>query len=278
MMTKRLTKSAAEGFTLIEILVTIAIIVLLVAIVIPSVRHVQKVVGHGRSQGIINLLDGACQMYFQDFKVYPDSTPMIDPDPAKCYGGKKMYGRHRLVVALTGYLTAADAPSGRGDGANGYGFRVPVSPGSATFGKIVYGPYNGAEKLAMKADESSFDEPLAFFDTFGYPIFYYRFDEANKRYNAADNADVADDARCKSVPNNHMFKDEGIPNANPMRARNASGTYDRSFYECLDNTSVPEKYFQQTFLLMSAGPDRSFTAWQADHETDDITNFLPGAK
>ncbi len=220
----RKSKSKLPGFTLIEVLVVVVIIVLLITLLVPSLRQFQKQVSRGRSQAIINLIDGACKTYYQDFKEYPLSTP----DGA-------WYGRHRLVEWLTGYLPATATAPNRSDGADGYGFRVPG-------GKMVYGPYNGTEKL-----QTTKSQPYAFVDTFGNEIFYYqcRFDDDAKKYMyyASDNNDAT--------------------NA-PLQGG----------YETTDGTQL----FQTTFLLMSAGADKEFSAWRDNNSTDDVTNFFPGAK
>lgn len=223
----RKSKSKLPGFTLIEVLVVVVIIVLLITLLVPSLRQFQKQVSRGRSQAIINLIDGACKMHYQDFKEYPDSKP-ITPS------GTTWYGRHRLVEWLTGYLPATAAAPDVSDGQDGYGFRAG--------GKIVYGPYNGTEKL-----QTTKSQPYAFVDTFGNEIFYYqcRFDDDAKKYMyyASDNNDAT------KAP--------------------LLGSYE---------TNADSQLFQTTFLLMSAGADKEFSAWRDNNSTDDVTNFFPGAK
>jgi len=224
----RKSKSKLPGFTLIEVLVVVVIIVLLITLLVPSLRQFQKQVSRGRSQAIINLIDGACKMHYQDFKEYPDSKPIT-------LSGTTWYGRHRLVQALTGYLPRND------DGQDGYGFRTKDNP-SARWNTVAYGPYNGTEKL-----QTTKSQPYAFVDTFGNEIFYYqcRFDDSTKKYMyyAGDNSDAA-------------------------KAPLQGG------YETTDGTQL----FQTTFLLMSAGADKEFSAWRDNNSTDDVTNFFPGAK
>ena len=222
------SKSKLPGFTLIEVLVVVAIIALLLTLFVPSLRQFQNQISRGRSQAIINLIDGACKMYYQDFKAYPDSTPIN-------YGATKWYGRHRLVQALTGYLPRNE------DGQDGYGFRTQDNS-SSRWNTVVYGPYNGAEKLQVKHLPADTD-PYVFLDTFGNQIFYYRYDETAKKYQPGDNSDAA---KAPSL-----------------------GSYE---------TNKESQLFQTTFLLMSAGADKEFTAWRDNNSTDDVTNFFPGAK
>lgn len=224
----RKSKSKLPGFTLIEVLVVVVIIVLLITLLVPSLRQFQKQVSRGRSQAIINLIDGACKTYYQDFKEYPDSKPIT-------LSGTTWYGRHRLVQALTGYLPRND------DGQDGYGFRTKDNP-SARWNTVAYGPYNGAEKLQVKNLPTDTD-PYVFLDTFGNQIFYYRYDETAKKYQADHNNDAT---KAPSL-----------------------GSYE---------TNADSQLFQTTFLLMSAGADKEFTAWRDNNSTDDVTNFFPGAK
>ncbi len=100
-----------------------------------------------------------------------------------------------------------------------------------------YGPYIGVEKI----DREQFGNPDQggpyFVDSFKNRIFYYAY--ANDTYTDTDNP-------------------EGPLTDNPDYPRDASGMY-----------------YNHDFLLMTAGPDGTFSSFTDDLRTDDITNFLP---
>ncbi len=100
-----------------------------------------------------------------------------------------------------------------------------------------FGPYNGAEGV----DTAQFNDPAQggpyFVDSFKNPIYYYVC--VNDTYVATDNAD-------------------GPLAADPGYARDAG-----------------DVYYTLDFILMTAGPDGTFSSLTDDLRTDDITNFLP---
>lgn len=214
------------GFTLVELLVVISILMLLVGLLVPSIHRFRVLAKRGQSMGTISLLDTACNLYRDDHGEFPDSTPAA-------IGGFAMEGRHRLVECLVGYLPLA------ADGADGNGFRVPG-------GKKLYGPYNGAEKVKSMQDAGVTPSVPVFIDSFGNPIYYYKFN--GTQYQSADNTGL------------------GAPPVGPETSLN---------YATYQGATTP-KYFQKSFLLMSAGADGVFTPYNSASTTDDVTNFLRG--
>lgn len=172
----------ARGFTLVEMLIVIGIIVLLIGIVAPAVSGVLKSSKIASSRAAINLLDSACRQYAADFN---------DAFPASRYpdtGVIQWYGAEWLVECLTGYVRSSESGAitdrTTDDGKNGFGFRL------AQRGKV-YGPYNGAENVKMESDATT-NPKLAgghgvpvFVDRFGNPILYFRY--TGTTYNTTDN-------------------------------------------------------------------------------------------
>ncbi len=174
---ERTNPQFAIGFTLVELLVVVGIIALLAGILLPSLNRFAILRDKAKTQSAINLIDGACRHYFNDFEDYP-------PSHDDAYGG--WTGSELLVLFLTGYGpdTGSDGVPGADifsdDGVDGYGFRV-VQRGD------VHGPYGGAEKLAVRSDPRP--EFVDTFGVFGNPILYYRWDSDDSEYKSGHNTD-----------------------------------------------------------------------------------------
>ncbi len=166
------------GFTLVELLVVISIIALLVGMLLPTLNRFYLAAAKAKTRAAINLIDGACQYYFNDFKDYPPSNDNTT------YGG--WTGSELLVLFLTGYAgdpTSNGAPDGNldvDDGVEGFGFRL------ARRGNV-YGPYNGAEKLSVHKGGNDRPEFVDTFDKPGKPILYYRWDSGDSEYKSGHN-------------------------------------------------------------------------------------------
>src|SRR5580704_241934 len=60
-----------QGFTLVELLVVIGIIVILIAILLPVVSKVRTEAYSANTLNTIQQLSSACERYYQDFGAYP---------------------------------------------------------------------------------------------------------------------------------------------------------------------------------------------------------------
>jgi type II secretory pathway pseudopilin PulG len=132
------------GFTLVEMLVVISILMLLIGVAIPAFTGVVKQVHKSQSQAIINQIDGAIRLFQTDHSSSPNS-PGSDPTglPNGSYtdtNGHVWYGCQAIVLYLTGYHNASGV-YGAND-SNAFGWRT--SRNSQT-----YGPYNDTEKLKV---------------------------------------------------------------------------------------------------------------------------------
>lgn len=163
----RASRKRRYAFTLVELLVVVGIIALLAGIVLPSLKQFIIRSNKAKTQSAINLIDGACRYYFNDFDAYP-------PSKDDTYSG--WTGSQLIVLFLTGYgpdptnngIPGADLASD--DGVEGYGFRL------AQRGEV-YGPYNNTEKLDVRRDPRP--EFVDTFGTAGNPILYYRWTGSN---------------------------------------------------------------------------------------------------
>lgn len=136
-------RGLARGMTLVELMVVIAIVVVLLAALLPSMFQMQKYGRTAATRATVRMLSDACETYMRDFKEYPDSTPTPD-----------MQGRHRLVQSLRGYRDD--------DGQTGDGWR----PGKR-------GQLYDANYFAINEAPLSDSSPYAFLDAFGNQIVYY---------------------------------------------------------------------------------------------------------
>lgn len=163
-----------------DLLLGLLALVLVLAVTIPFVRRMQVICVYPSPLWTINLIDGACQLYWNDFD---EQYPLSDPKT----NGTGLEGRYNVVQAVLGYQT--DGNGEIDDGLAGPGIRV--DPKGRT-----YGPYNECEKLELVRNEA--DRSSAFADAFGNPIYYYRWDEKNQTYhddhnNASPGSDPPDD-------------------------------------------------------------------------------------
>lgn len=233
------------GFTLVELLVIVGIIALLTGILLPSLNKFRLAAAKAKTQSAINLIDGACRYYSNDFDdKYP---PSQDATYSNWYGGQL------LVLFLTGY---GPDPTDNGepganlatdDGVEGYGFRL------AKRGDV-YGPYNGSEQLQTKkvkdrTNNENVKRPV-FVDTFGdsgNPILYYRW----------------------TGPNYDSSHNTGGPPT------------DTALNDYAKNAAVPAAYYRTDFILISSGNNEQ---WEnpcgIDNDgvtvidSDDVTNFF----
>jgi len=72
-MTHSQRRNGRRGFTLMEMLVVLAILAMLLALVVPSVLGTQKKADISTAQSQIKLLRGCLQSYFLDLKEYPST-------------------------------------------------------------------------------------------------------------------------------------------------------------------------------------------------------------
>jgi len=68
-----LATSRRRGFTLIELMTVIGIIVLLVGILIPALSSVRKRAKEAATANVIKALSDGCEMFHGDFGYYPQS-------------------------------------------------------------------------------------------------------------------------------------------------------------------------------------------------------------
>jgi prepilin-type N-terminal cleavage/methylation domain-containing protein len=190
----------AGGFTLVEMLVVIGIIVVLAGLLLPALFSSYKQAGRVRTASDLNAISSALEAYKQQFGDYPriiytSSAPYYGIGSGASVLGKALLGlgdantatfsatasytRGQIVVNSGGtqeYGATADVPAGNTppnasywspvamdtarDGADGPGFRTRTGG----YGQI-YGPFLQPDKFRTKG--------LAIVDYWGNPILYY---------------------------------------------------------------------------------------------------------
>jgi len=241
--------SAVRGFTLIELMVVIGIILLLVGLAMPVVARAMKLVEEVRTTNIIGLLGTGLEAFKQDFKFYPPS----DPDSALNQSAGLTSGAEALRFYLLG---------GSGDGWPSGGVWPDGTP--AGIAARPKGPYaDGAEMLIVDdCFQDAFNPPM--------PILYWLADRSGTTANT-----IYTPGHCPE------FYDPYIGVAG------MKSWYDDRFYYsiCEDLSGNSKPLNADSYLLVSAGEDRVFSYGNGSgarthiHDIhavcDDVANFEP---
>jgi len=87
------------GFTLVELLTVIAIIILLIGILIPALSAARTQAKQASTTGLLRSLDAGCEMFHGDFQHYPQSR---GPNPFERNPAVLLMGAQWLALQLTG--------------------------------------------------------------------------------------------------------------------------------------------------------------------------------
>jgi prepilin-type N-terminal cleavage/methylation domain len=102
------------AFTLIELIVVIAVIVILVGLVLSTVGYAQKKAARSRAETEIAAMSAACENYKADNGVYPNSADTSSLNP-KTNGNPSTYSlaSFYLYTQLSGDSTGSRSPSAK---------------------------------------------------------------------------------------------------------------------------------------------------------------------
>ena len=252
----------AAGFTLVEMLVVIGILVALVTILLPAIGKAYRTSIRTRMAADLAAISTGLEAYKADFGDYPryDGAVLIAP-------------AHRGAEILCWALIAPGPQSqdGYGDptGANpslsGPGFRLRGTTGTVhqaylNLDRFKYGVVNGTGDVVAPTPAGAYDDrQCVIADRNNKPILYFVANKSSTattlndyvsqfaygmpggpRYNASDN-DLADFG--------------GLPNLQSRMPGVSGGMYD------------PSQAVNDNYLLWSAGPDGKYGT------DDDATNF-----
>jgi prepilin-type N-terminal cleavage/methylation domain-containing protein len=186
-----------RGFTLIEVLVTVGIIVVLLALAIPAVLRARNTGIRTRVQSDMGLIATALSAYkadFGDYPRFPDPQTVANESAGTTPTQRWLdWSQPRGAVLLCESLIGPGPANGGNfkagssssytpgdDGADGPGFRVRRNfvAGTTSLAGKVYGPYLDASKfkisfLANAANPSFINAYPVMLDVIGNPILYY---------------------------------------------------------------------------------------------------------
>lgn len=263
------------GFTLMELLVVISIIVLLIALLLPALAYARKKAAIQATAAELGSMRIALAQYYSDFSVFPDSSSV------NTYGAPKLpSGASRFAEAMVGYLGQSydgcgpiNTPTRPGPP---YGFRMS-GPGSV-LGRV-YGPYIKITTDNFAQDTQTPNPNDEFFvDLFGQqsPILYYRSNLpagtiapvgvqifGNSPNNAGGYIFNAYDNAAAFLPN--QAPGNNTLGSSPSGNQDPSNGDSVEFYKALGEAGGTNKVQageqiigEHSYLLVSAGPDGIF--------------------
>ena len=137
-----------RGFTLIEIMIVVAILMVLIGLAIPNILRSRSVANEGVAVANLKTISDACQLYHSNRGVFPETLlelalPDSNPpyiDQLLASGSKQGYG---FIYAL-----------------NGLGFTVNANPTGILGGRYYYVDETGAVHVRENKEASSKDPIL----------------------------------------------------------------------------------------------------------------------
>ncbi|MCX5684074.1 MAG: type II secretion system protein [Planctomycetota bacterium] len=219
-------KGAGRGFTLVELLLVMGIIVMLVGLLFPAVNAAVTAVRIAATQSTINNLSAGLEAFKQDWGMFPPSK--VGKDGWSSGMGSSSDG----YAALSYYLVGRD---GTGWGSLMVNNPVNVGPFNAS-ASSPYGPY-------YKAPSAVVGIPDPVVDAFkpGKAVFYYRFEPAaTPAYDMTDNKGSG------------LLGNSADPNFMSQTAFELLIKY----LDPTDTGGTKKIWVRTDYLLISAGPDR----------------------
>ncbi len=289
--------SRRGGFTILELLVVIGIIVILIGILIPVVSKVRKSARAADTTNQISVIQGAIERYYSDFHAYPGPLSNSEIGVAMTItgvvpnGGGTITGSENLVLGLLGGLrnTGTGLEYNKdwvGQGAASLNVNQPRTyPAYISTDNLSDGAYSEG---STSANDTNIPE---FLDRFSntMPILYLRANvgmggvidtaDDNAQYDLRDiigytgtNIGLGKSVKSTAYKNatypNHGLRT--VTTSASMDKASGSYTYPYDAYPYFTNpnqTTPLQARAKDGYILISAGPDRVYGT------EDDITTF-----
>lgn len=272
---------ARRGFSLVEILATIAIITILIALFVPALNKVGEVAGRVRQKAQFSNIEIALEAYNNDYGDYPISGIGIP-----LYTGTQVLGE--AIVGLDGLGFHPDSIFSR-NRVDGAGNEI-YYPGIGSLSQDEQdanlqrrtGPYleNDAANAVRLGDiyevppiSSAGAETMVLADMFtkkmntgiktGMPILYYSANTAKSRHDPTDMANNI----YKYSDNSYWLVNVGAPWGSVPHSMTLNNFYIKTRDPRFTVVGAEQPYRSQSFILISAGKDGLYGT------ADDIYNF-----
>jgi prepilin-type N-terminal cleavage/methylation domain-containing protein len=240
-----------RAFTLVELLIVVAIIAALIAILVPGLSAIRRQANKAAAVGQLSALRTGLDQYFADFNMYPPSTLTANFGTITPQHGSSM-----LAEGLLGYLPGNIDGGGTSVGdPNDMGFRT--NRNAAAMGGRLYGPY-------APSDPKNFSGK-AFVDPWQNEVLYYRSTQAasglppttaptGNIFGTANSYFISTDCASSTA------SDTGSTANPPPSALNPKGTL--SFYSLIGGSNSASiggpVSGSSSYLLISAGSDEIY--------------------
>ena len=103
-----------KGFTLVEIMIVVAIVIVLVTLAIPNILSSRRVANEGAAIANLRTINNSCQLYNIDKETFPDTLEEISPDylePDLASGHKQGYEFDYVLIDQDHFTVNANSTS-----------------------------------------------------------------------------------------------------------------------------------------------------------------------